>query len=430
MGRIALSANKRIAEFLDFAIQVKFAYVNKLIIFPYRNRKRECHEFFERSPSPLKAKCAPFSRISTAIPNLPTSKTEPISAFASSSARISIDMLCPKDNITIAVIRGAKPGKTVGLRFDTDALQMQELCDVPYKSETDGLMHGCGHDAHTTCGVFVARLLKAHADALCGTYKIIFQPAEEGEHGADEVIATGLVSDVDAFYGLHVWSLYPTGTLHATPGGIWAEPDMFKVTIHGKGGHGATPEVCVDAITAGAAVVQSLQTIVSRFISPMDSVVVTVGSFHAGTRCNIIAQDAVLEGTLRAFDDDVHRRLLEHFRRIITDVSAAYGCTAEIEINEVAGVVVNDEALCRIANECAAELVPPDRIQPQHPCMLGDDFASYRAIAPSCFVQVGMLAPEKDCCYAHHHGMFKVDEDVLPLCAAWMAAMAARAASR
>ena len=114
--------------------------------------------------------------------------------------------------------------------------------------------------------------------------------------------------------------------------------------------------------------------------------------------------------------------LAEHIR--------AYGCTAEIEINEVADVVVNDEALCRIANECAAELVPPDRIQPQHPCMLGDDFASYRAIAPSCFVQVGMLAPEKDCCYAHHHGMFKVDEDVLPLCAAWMAAMAARAASR
>lgn len=119
-------------------------------------------------------------------------------------------MLCPKDNITIAVIHGAKPGKTVGLRFDTDALQLQELCDVPYKSEHDGLMHGCGHDAHTTCGVYVACLLKAHADELCGTYKIIFQPAEEGEHGADEVIATGLVSDVDAFFGLHVWSLYPT----------------------------------------------------------------------------------------------------------------------------------------------------------------------------------------------------------------------------
>ena len=117
-----------------------------------------------------------------------------------------------------------------------------------------------------------------------------------------------------------------------------------------------------------------------------------------------------------------------HFKRIITDVSAAYGCTAEIEINEIAGVVVNDEALCKIANETAAELVPPEKIQPQIPCMLGDDFAAYRAIAPSCFVQVGMLAPEKDCCYAHHHGMFKVDEDVLPLCAAWMAANAERAA--
>ena len=328
-------------------------------------------------------------------------------------------------------------GPVTGFRFDMDCVLVEELHDAShlpaaegFDSEIPGHMHACGHDAHTATGVTLAHWITDHKDELKGRFRLIFQPAEEGEHGADEVIATGLVHDVDAFFGLHVWSLYPTGTLHATPGGIWAEPDMFKVTIHGKGGHGATPEVCVDAITAGAAVVQSLQTIVSRFISPMDSVVVTVGSFHAGTRCNIIAQDAVLEGTLRAFDDDVHRRLLEHFRRIITDVSAAYGCTAEIEINEVAGVVVNDEALCRIANECAAELVPPDRIQPQHPCMLGDDFASYRAIAPSCFVQVGMLAPEKDCRYAHHHGMFKVDEDVLPLCAAWMAAMAARAASR
>ena len=241
-------------------------------------------------------------------------------------------------------------GPTIALRFDIDALGVLEADDethLParegFRSVTPGIMHACGHDGHAAIGIGTAMLLRELRDQLHGTVRLIFQPAEEGEHGADEVIATGLVSDVDAFFGLHVWSLYPTGTLHATPGGIWAEPDMFKVTIHGKGGHGATPEVCVDAITAGAAVVQSLQTIVSRFISPMDSVVVTVGSFHAGTRCNIIAQDAVLEGTLRAFDDDVHKRLIEHFKRIITDVSAAYGCTAEAADSIEAGVARAEE---------------------------------------------------------------------------------------
>lgn len=343
-------------------------------------------------------------------------------------APAGIELLCPADNITIAVIRGALPGKTVGMRFDTDALQLEELTDVPYKSRREGLMHGCGHDAHTTVGVYTALLLHAHRAELPGTYKIIFQPAEEGERGAQEVIRTGLVDDVDAFYGLHVWSPYPTGTLHATPGGVCASPEMFTVKIHGRGGHGAMPEQCVDAVAAGAAVVQSLQHIASRFISPMQSVVVTVGSFHAGTRCNIIAQDAVLEGTLRSFDEDVKRTLHECFDRIITDVAHAHGCTAEIEVNEIAGIVVNDARLAQLANDAAGMLVPPQAIAPQVPSMLGDDFAEYRSIAPCCYVQVGMNAPEKGCCYAHHHGMFKVDEDVLPLCCAWMAHSAVLAA--
>lgn len=339
-----------------------------------------------------------------------------------------IELLTPAKNITIAVIRGARPGKTVGMRFDTDALQMQELTGLPYQSKVDGMMHGCGHDAHTTVGVYAALLLAQHREELCGTYKIIFQPAEEGERGAKEVIATGLVDDVDAFYALHVWSPYATGTLHASAGGVCAEPDMFKVTLRGKGGHGAVPEACIDPITAGAAVVQSLQCIASRFISPIQSVVVTVGSFHAGTRCNIIAQDAVLEGTLRCFDDAVHEKLLETFRRIIDDVAHAHGCTAEIEINEVCGVMVNDARLAQLAREVAAGLVPPEKIQPQEPSMLGDDFADYRAIAPCCYVQAGMNNPEKGYTAAHHHGLFTVDEDVLPLCVAWMAGCATKAA--
>ena len=339
-----------------------------------------------------------------------------------------IELLCPKDNITVAVIRGEKPGKTIGLRFDTDALQMQELTDLPYKSKIDGMMHGCGHDAHTTVGVYTALLLAAHRSELPGAYKIIFQPAEEGERGAKEVIATGVADGIDAFYALHVWSPYATGTLHASAGGVCAAPDMFKVTIHGRGGHGAVPDACIDPIAAGAAIVQSLQHIPSRFISPMQSVVVTVGSFHAGTRCNIIAQDAVLEGTLRCFDDAVHETLLSTFARIIHAVAHAHGCTAEIAMNQVCGVTVNDARLAQLAREAAQDLVPPEKIQPQEPSMLGDDFAQYRAIAPCCYVQVGMWDEAKGCCHAHHNGLFKVDEDVLPLASAWMAMCASRAA--
>ena len=339
-----------------------------------------------------------------------------------------VELLCPAENITIAVIRGAKPGKTVGMRFDTDALQMDEMTDLPYKSKVPGMMHGCGHDAHTTAGVYAALLLHGAREELAGVHKIIFQPAEEGEHGASEVIATGLVDDVDAFFALHVWSPYETGTLHASAGGVCACPDMFKVIIHGRGGHGAAPHSCVDAVAAGAAVVQALQHIVARVISPMQPAVVTVGSFHAGTRCNIIAQDAVLEGTLRCFDDAVYETIIDRFRTIITDVAHAYGCTAEIDIDHVAGVVVNDEALVRTAREAAAELVPQERILPQEPSMLGDDFADYRAIAPCCYLQAGMHNPEKGCTAAHHHGLFTVDEDVLPLCCAWMALCAAKAA--
>ena len=173
---------------------------------------------------------------------------------------------------------------------------------------------------------------------------------------------------------------------------------------------------------------QSLQSIVSRFVSPMQSAVVTVGSFHAGTRCNIIAQDAVLEGTLRCFDDAVHETILERFDAIIHDIARAHCCTAEIEINHVSGVVVNDASLVEIANRAAAQLVPPEKIQPQEPSMLGDDFADYRAIAPCCYVQAGMNNPEKGYTAAHHHGLFTVDEDVLALSCAWMALSAAMTA--
>ena len=331
-----------------------------------------------------------------------------------------IDMLCPKDNITIAVIRGAKPGKTVGLRFDTDALQMQELCDVPYKSETDGLMLGCGHDAHTTCGVYVARLLKAHADELCGTYKIIFQPAEEGEHGADEVIATGLVSDVDAFFGLHVWSLYPTGTLHATPGGIWAEPDMFKVTIHGKGGHGSMPNACIDPITAAAHIHIALQEINSRELDPAGFGVFTTGRFEAGKASNVIPDTADMWGTIRTVDPEqkvsalIHQRMTE----IAQGVATAYRCTAEVEFSDYCPCMVVDTPLASNALTYMTELLGKGAMD-MTPLTGGkpgggsEDFAfvSHEVPTVSMFLAAGNA--KEGYTYGQHHPKVRFDDSIL-----------------
>jgi amidohydrolase len=342
----------------------------------------------------------------------------------------SIPHCDPKANITIAVIQGAFPGKTVGFRCDTDALQLKEDTGLDFSSQTDGMMHACGHDAHIAMGLCTAKILERRKTELSGRYKIIFQPAEEGERGADEVIATGLISDVDAFFAIHVWSFYPSGTLAVSPGGICASADMFTVRIHGKGGHGAYPHLCVDTVTAGAAIVTALQQIASRLISPLKPVVVTVGSFHAGTRCNIISQDAVLEGTLRAFDQDTRQQVIAHFDRIIRETADAYQCSAEIEIRPACGAVVNDELLAGIARQCALELVPAAMVAAEEPSMLGDDFAAYAAIAPACYAQVGIANTAKGTAYAHHHARFDIDEDMLPIGIAWACGFAAAAAGR
>ncbi|MBO4298348.1 MAG: amidohydrolase [Clostridia bacterium] len=339
---------------------------------------------------------------------------------------LGVEYLAPAENITIGLLDSGRPGACVGLRCDTDALLVQEETGLPFASENPGVMHACGHDAHMTAGLGAARLLSAHRDEWRGRVKLIFQPAEEAEGGADLVIATGLVDDVDVFFGLHVWSPYETGTLHVAPVAVSASVDMFSLRVSGRGGHGATPEKCADAVVAGAAVVSALQTVVSRGLSPMQPAVLTIGSFHAGTAGNIIAQEAELRGTLRALDEDTRRRGVALLERTAAAAAQAFGCAATLVNRRVSDVVINDGRAAQIALECARELVPAERIGGQRPMMLGDDFANYSAIAPGCYVQVGIASEEKGTCAAHHNGCFRVDEDVLPVCAAWMAAFAMR----
>lgn len=334
---------------------------------------------------------------------------------------MGVSYLAPAENITIALIDSGKAGATVGLRCDTDALPVQEETGLSYASETEGVMHACGHDAHIVNGLGAARLLIENADHWRGKVKLIFQPAEEGEAGAQDVIRTGLVDDVDVFFGIHVWSPYASGEIHVSPVTVSATVDMFRIVIKGKGGHGATPEKCCDAVVAGSALVMSLQTVVSRRISPMDPALLTVGSFHAGTVGNIIAQEAKIKGTFRSLKPEVRKAIYDHLVQISHQVAESYGCTAEVYNRCLSDAVINDEKASRIAQSSAAELVGAERVYPQHSMMLGDDFADYGAIAPYCYGQVGIADSEKETDYAHHNGKFRMDEDVLPLCAAWMA---------
>lgn len=339
---------------------------------------------------------------------------------------MEVPWLAPADNITIAVLDSGIPGATVGLRCDTDALPVKEETGLPYASETEGVMHACGHDAHMAIGLGTIKILKKHQGRWRGKVKVIFQPAEEGENGADKVIATGLVDDINVFFAVHVWSPHKSGTLHVSPVTVSAAVNMFTVRLTGKGGHGATPEKCADAIVAGASLVTSLQTVVSRGVSPMEPAVLTIGSFHGGTAGNIIAQEAVLKGTIRTLREETRAKASESLRRFARDTAHMYGCEAQVEDIWVSDVVRNDPRAAEIVERCAYKLVPADLVGTQQTMMLGDDFANYGRIAPYCYAQLGIGDKDKQTDYAHHNGKFRVDEDVLPLGTAWMASAAIR----
>ena len=336
-------------------------------------------------------------------------------------SQMGIPYLAPADNITIATL--GEGDKTIGLRADTDALQLTEQTGLDYASQNPGMMHACGHDAHIASLLGAAKILKGMGSELPGRIKLIFQPAEEGELGAQEVLRTGLVNDVDAFFCIHVWSPFESGSMHVSPGGVAASCDMFTLTITGRAGHGAMPEKCVDAIVCASALVQALQTIPSRLTAPVDPTVVTVGSFHAGTRGNIIAGSAVLEGTLRAFNPDTYERVHEYFHRIIESTCACYGCEWSLELQEACKVTWNDEKMVRIARAAAAKLDPQGASE-DAPCALSDDFADYRAIGPICYARLGIGSDAADSRHAHHSQRFRVDVSALPKAAAWFAQVA------
>jgi len=329
-----------------------------------------------------------------------------------------IDVLpLPLKTGLVAEVRGAKPGPVVALRADIDALPVQEETGLPYASEIPGQMHACGHDMHMAVMLGAAFVLKQMAPELPGTVRLLFQPAEEISEGALPMIRAGVLEGVRAVFGCHNKPDVAAGQAGIKAGPLMAAVDTLKIEVTGKGGHGAIPESTVDPIVAASAIVMALQTAVSRNTSPLEAAVISICSFQAGTASNVIPPSATLLGTMRSFNPAVRVRLQELVQRITRDVATAYGARAEMTVTAGPPAVTNDPAMADLMRAAAATQGIP--VVEAVPTMGGEDFAEYQARVPGCFAWLGTGRPEN-----WHHPRFTVDDNVLPVGAAFFAQVA------
>ena len=333
----------------------------------------------------------------------------------------------------VGILEGARPGPTVLLRFDMDALPISESTGLPFASVHPGVMHACGHDGHTAIGMGVAQLL-AHTRARWpGRVKLLFQPAEEGLGGARAVIEDGVLADPvpDAAFALHLWNPLPLGKVVVQGGPLMAASDHFEIEIQGRGGHGAVPEDTIDAVLVAAEAVNALHHIVSRNVSPHVRAVLSIGSLQAGDAFNVISEQAQMEGTLRTFDPPVRTLILRRMDQVLDGITRAHGAGYRFNVieEEYTPAVINDPAMAQVARAAAETLFPPADIMEIPPIMVSEDMSEILRRVPGCYVLLG-AAPQGTTHGPHHNPRFDIHEDALPLAAALMAAMAYEFLSR
>ncbi len=316
----------------------------------------------------------------------------------------------------VAVVEGVRPGRTVMLRWDMDALPIQEATGAPYASTYPGVMHACGHDGHVAIGLGVARLLCDRREDLRGRVKLVFQPAEEGLGGAERMIAAGVLENPspDVALGVHLWNSRPVGWVGIGDGPVMAGAERLEIEILGKGGHGAAPQQARDPVPAAAQVISALQTIVSRNLDPRAAAVVSITQVHAGEAFNVIPDRAMLRGTIRTFDLDVRETVLHRVTEVASGVAAALGCTARVQLTPLTPPVVNDPAVAERVRQVARRMfagVVPDEAERS---MVSEDMAYFLQAVPGCFVLIGSADPSRGLDAPHHNPQFDFDEASLP----------------
>jgi amidohydrolase len=318
--------------------------------------------------------------------------------------------------------------ETVAIRADIDALPIQELSGLPFCSATGGVSHMCGHDGHASMALAAAALLSARRTRLTRRVKIVFQPAEEvAPGGAKGIVEAGLIDDVSEIAALHCYPDLPVGTIGLRAGPQMAASDRFGVTVRGRGGHGASPDLCVDPVMVASHCIAALHGIVSRDVDPVEPAVVTVGQFKAGTAFNVIPSEAAFSGTLRAFSEPVRALLHRRVREVVTAVAEAHGARADIDLRFGYPPVVNHPETVRRLRELAESLTgDPSRVVESRPWCAGEDFAYYVQKTRGAFVLLGVGNPDKGSTHPCHSPYFRIDEDALPLGAALLAAFCAR----
>lgn len=320
----------------------------------------------------------------------------------------------------VGLLEGAFDGPTILFRADMDALPVQELNEVDYRSINPGVMHACGHDAHTAMGIIIAEIMASKKDTMKGRIKFVFQPAEEVGNGALAMVRDGVLENPrpDISLGMHVWGDLPTGKIAVTPGPMMSAADEFSLVVKGYGGHGSAPQETRDPIVTAAHIITALQTIVSRSVSARETAVVTVGTIKGGDAFNIIPDTVEMTGTIRTYQRHIKKLVHERIKALCDSIAAAFGCEVVLKIDETTKAVENDPVVSARVHKAAARVVGEENVLTSVVSMGSEDMSELMEGIPGCYVFVG--ASPAGASFPHHNARFDIDEEALVLGTAMM----------